>query len=85
MSWISCKERLPENDDDVLVCDCNADNDYSYPYTVQDSMEIAFFIKTKNIWISKNAELEDGEFPPLEYITHWMPLPEKPAKEYIKK
>ena len=66
MNWISVKDRLPEQSDFVLAFDGE--------YVIQ------------NIYFNhNNDEFEDynsipcSDFP--ENITHWMPLPDKPAEE----
>ena len=72
--WISVKDRLPEGDKNVLICDVNCPNNYEYPYIIDESYEIAFYSErskhfclcAKDVdWVTDN-------------VTHWMPLPEPP-------
>ncbi len=81
MKWISVEDRLPESDDAVLICQAGAANEYSYPYTFEDSIEVAFFSHPK--WFLE--DWDDDRFGKddflLEGVTHWMPLPEPPNGE----
>lgn len=65
--WINVKDRLPENEKFVLVC--NADD--AEP---QDLITISLFFNKKFF----ATEHDNNSI--YEYVTHWMPLPEPPAK-----
>lgn len=75
--WISVKDRLPENDDDVLgfyprdgitVCFYSSDNVTSY---VKSDGSIFF---TNDGWEHNFA------WAMKSFITHWMPLPKTPGE-----
>jgi len=68
--WISVKERLPENDDWVLIWYRDKDGDY-YPTVGR--------FKENGCW-STDVDANDFAYPP-EEITHWMPIPEPPVME----
>jgi hypothetical protein len=65
MKWISVAERLPTNDDKVLI---------------SDGRSIEFGHLGSTGW---NIHFKIGDC--IEYngkLTHWMPLPEAPEKDY---
>lgn len=68
--WIPVTERLPENDQDVLVMVHWRD--------YQEDM-MCYGRKYKTRWYLWNGEL--GEILKGFDITHWMPLPEPPKEE----
>ena len=68
--WIPVTERLPENDQDVLVMVHWRD----YPENM-----MCYGRKYKTRWYLWNGEL--GELVKGFDITHWMPLPEPPKEE----
>ena len=66
MNWISTKERLPKDHEEVLV------------YRFDESFDIADRIplsETCAYWCCSDGVWSDSE------ITHWMPLPEPPKEE----
>ena len=64
-SWIPCSERLPNNDEEVIVSveDDRADNTFKYTTTAW---------RYGDVWVSDNERICG--------IIAWMPLP-KPYKE----
>ena len=67
--WISVKERLPENGMEVLACG----NNYNNALKGQHRVVVNFI---ENQFFAENGE---GERDRMDYITHWMLLPEPPA------
>lgn len=65
--WISVKDKTPNEDDIVLIYSAFAD------------------IQLLGAWNNSKQQFEyiDGECygMPIREVTHWMPLPEPPAKE----
>ncbi len=67
MKWISVKERLPEDDIDLIVC------------TNTFYMGIGWYYPQTKKWdfeIQKHTEADLGE------VTHWMPMPPPPEVVY---
>jgi len=79
-SWISLKTELPEPETEVFICDCSAENDYSFPYTIEDTYEKAWMTKD-NIWYSVGEYIYSDDLSPIECLTHWQRLPSPPNKE----
>ena len=72
--WISVKDRLPEEFDDVLIV------------TVSGRISIAYLhsYNKENIIDYKNwaiTDSEEGNTIPFVRVTHWMPLPKSPNLE----
>jgi hypothetical protein len=70
MKWIDIKERRPEFDTLVLVCD-------------KEQKESIIIAQLKNVIETKNDvsfNFQEGEtrYEYLCKVTHWMPLPELP-------
>ncbi len=66
--WISCRDRLPKKDIDVLVY---------YPYWCETPIQVAH-LNCDGL----TFDLSDGEFNlPFHAVTHWMPLPKPPKEE----
>lgn len=72
MQWISVDDRLPDNNDKVIVCCLSEISDYGYPYDYKDACEMGFYEKDQ--WYSDNPDDMDV----LDNVTHWMPLPGPP-------
>ena len=73
--WISVKDKLPENDTDVIVC---SEGGYVATVRYNDGFNCTRNYTTGEI--SKDYEFENVEY--------WMPLPEPPAKpkvEWVRK
>ena len=80
MEWINVKDRLPENDDEVLIGSFYKDSEPGYRHVARHSngeWQVQFgtysLKNSVSIYINFNY-FEDGEW----YITHWMPLPDPP-------
>ena len=74
--WISVKERLPELNkhgysEDVLLL------------SQVGRMEVSHIEKVKRVvkWRGIEPVIETENATPIEYFTHWMPLPEAPKGE----
>ena len=74
MEWISVKDRLPPNTDDVIVTD-------GY------DMGVLFYKPSEEKWVYGYGLLEAYNYdggatiePETQDITHWMPLPEIPKE-----
>ena len=63
--WISVKDRLPEDDSDVLAYSRNGEEGRIYPANY-----------SKGVWFDCIFDT-----PVTESTTHWMPLPEPPKGE----
>lgn len=72
MEWISCKDRLPEYQERVLI---NAFKSYENGHEdyMVDIADRRFTNKDGHYWMNINDSLRPW------IVTHWMPLPE-PAK-----
>lgn len=71
--WISVKERLPELEKEVLICDLNDERDeglYMDVWSLEDDEDGGV------VWADKN-----GAWYSLDDVTHWMPLPEPPKED----
>jgi len=62
MDWIDCKDRLPENTNDVLVIDENG----------LMAVSCYFFAKNEYLWENRDDQIRLGN------VTYWMPLPNPP-------
>jgi hypothetical protein len=63
MEWIKCSERLPKENEEVLVFIKENDS-----CCAQIAMDYISFPKDGNLWALTYKE----------FITHWMPLPDDP-------
>lgn len=82
MEWIKCSERLPENDDYVLV--------YNFKDGISTgffkSSDIDYYIESDGSKFYTDTGWQTGyEWAPYMSPTHWMPLPKPPNKEQPKK
>ena len=66
--WISVIERLPENDDFVIVAIKDEHGDSPYVYS-----DFGWYFDRAECWIVDTEQRTN--------ITHWMPLPEPPEEE----
>lgn len=66
--WVSVTERLPKADE----YDARG---YAVPYLVMNGWMRVTARRTKDYWVLF------GNGTVLEYVTHWMPLPEPPEEE----
>jgi uncharacterized protein DUF551 len=66
--WVSVRERLPEDGDDVLVMDGNVRcvAIYSDPKHLKRQKHQCWFIEGVGEWVDS--------------VTHWQPLPQPPTK-----
>lgn len=67
MKWISIKERLPENEQQVLCFDRDKDR------------LLCVYLDYEFFWIDKapcGGKVEPAPHSREKYITHWMPLPD---------
>lgn len=62
--WILCKERMPENHDDVLVC------------SKRGSISIAWYSEGMHRYYVADSDASYDEAD----ITRWMPLPKPPKE-----
>ena len=68
--WISVKDRLPDNDDFVLVIVSGKAGNI----TLDNAIELAQFSMDEGWILEMWPEWEDPK------VTHWMPLPEPPKE-----
>jgi hypothetical protein len=69
MEWISIKDRLPEQNQNVLIID------------IHKRMATAIYSKEKECWDPGYFDCWDTDHccgRELDETTHWMPLPEPP-------
>lgn len=81
MEWVSVKDKLPENDEDVLVYHLEDDH-ITVGYF--ESENVSYYIQsdgskfyTYSGWETEIPWAQKGE------VTHWMPLPDKPKRKGI--
>lgn len=70
--WISVKDKLPEAEG-IYVCYAKKDN-----FSFLDTLRFRLNHKGKKCFCDYDAELDYFE---INYVTHWMPLPEPPKGE----
>lgn len=69
MGWIKCSDRLPQEEENVLLIDFNGDIFAGY-FTGKDKWEQPEF-----------QTIPANEYDEVCSATHWMSLPEKPGEE----
>ena len=68
--WVSVEDRLPVDlKKEYLVVDMGCTNDYSYPYTPEESVDRACYGKRTGAFFSMTDDNDDG-VEPLQ-VTHW--------------
>lgn len=67
--WISVDERLPTDNDSVLVCIKFVNDDSG-----ESQCEVASVFDHPEAWRGENNSNNKCNW----YVTHWMPLPEPP-------
>lgn len=65
--WISVKDRLPTQETDVLLFDCDVGIVFGY-------------YELPNNWTDLTHREWEGECRRLLRVTHWMPLPDSPEE-----
>ena len=77
MEWISVEDRLPENDDEVLI--------YIVTDIVQAYLKDGYWKGSINVtdnmndgYVNDRIISKQGDI--FDYVTHWMPLPDKPKQ-----
>lgn len=79
MKWISVKDRLPEDGEDVLVYYAD---DFHITVGYFESNNVRYYIESDG---SKFCTYDGWEteipWAPKGRVTHWMPLPEAPKQE----
>ena len=68
MDWIDVNDRLPNDDDYVLVFD----TEYN---SVSEVIYNSKYFNQKGFWLNENGGEYEHEY---KNVTHWMPLPEPP-------
>ena len=63
--WIGVDERMPEEDEDVLV--------YIHNYQNETFVDVGYYKSLSKKWACYASTAQDD-------ITHWMPLPEPPEE-----
>lgn len=75
--WISVKDRLPENDDEVLIY---VSTDIVQAY-LKDGLWKGSINVTDNMkdgYVNDRIICKQGDH--FDFVTHWMPLPEPPKQ-----
>lgn len=73
--WISVKDRLPDFEAEVLFFD----NCKSIHKGWLSRKSNCWFIDTSELSVDGDACITDDSIE-IEYVTHWMPLPEPPKE-----
>lgn len=74
MKWISVKERLPERTENRLFPTVIV-------YTTTGEVAVGFIdYKGDTFWVL-HGDTDTLQDCPMNYVTHWMPLPEPPEGE----
>ena len=75
--WISVEERLPKNKGDYMVFTKNG-NMKVMPFFIERNASAAVYGRGFCEWMRGARTNDDDWWKPVEYVTHWMPLPEPP-------
>lgn len=68
MEWISVKDRLPHDDDVVIL--------FSHDYGL---FTLGFYMSEKRVMSQGFWRIDDSDTAQkLDFVTHWMPLPQPP-------
>lgn len=76
--WISVKDRLPEGIDTVLIAMYTNQN---YEPSIVEPAYMGFDENKNRVW--KGYSIKGTIFINDKDITHWMPLPNPPEKNYV--
>ena len=74
MNWISVKDRLPEKVENRLFPTVIV-------YTTTGEVAVGFIDYTGDTFWVLRGDADTLEEHPMEYVTHWMLLPEPPKEE----
>lgn len=74
MEWISVKDRLPDNDDEQLVC--IGEDVYTYQYNPWGDD------KNKGWFGWEDIPSWGSEKHPVHGVSYWMPLPKAPKEVF---
>ncbi|NGX57217.1 MAG: hypothetical protein K940chlam3_00101 [Chlamydiae bacterium] len=77
MEWIICKDRLPQDKNEIILCDLENNvftGCFVEKYPTWDSN--GHFLNKKNGFCLSEIE---GVYVDLEDVTHWMPFPSPPT------
>jgi hypothetical protein len=76
-SWISVDDRLPENDDEVLIY-CSTDVVQAYLKNGYWKASINVTDSMNDGYVNDRTICKQGET--FDYVTHWQPLPNPPKQ-----
>ncbi len=75
MKWIPTSERLPDRDEDVLICEKRPNNPN------WNDMYVMYLCETDNVWRYSDSDIQHSSSMENYYISHWAKLPEPPKTE----
>jgi hypothetical protein len=75
--WISVEERLPDKEGEYLVFTQNK-NINVMPFFTKRDASAAIYGQGFCVWERGRRTNDDDWWKPVKYVTHWMPLPQKP-------
>ena len=78
MEWISVKERLPDENIEVLICICE---DIVQAYSDGKNWRGSRYVRDhmSDGYVGDSKIIKIGS--PHDWVTHWMPLPEPPKNK----